>query len=191
LIAGFRLNKHDSTALTLFLREIRNGALKFAQIRVSSEEAALDILQDSMIGFVQAVDKYEKEAWKNLFYKILKRRITDWLRKRTWRNKLAPMLSFSQITPEQEERPPEPEFLGANDTDLNLDAERLLTQFETALSNLPARQQETYLLRQWQGMSVNETADIMKCSTGTVKTHLSRAMQSLKEQLGEWINDET
>jgi len=185
------VSANDGAALTLFLRDIRNGALKYAQIRVASEEAALDILQDSMIGFVQAVDKYEKEAWKNLFYKILKRRITDWLRKRSWRNKLAPMLRFSQLSTEQEEQPPEPEFLGANDTDSNVDAGRLLTQFETALSNLPVRQQEAYLLRQWQGMSVNETADIMNCSAGTVKTHLSRAMQSLKEQLGEWINDDT
>ena len=185
------MNGNDDVALTLFLRKIRNGALKYAQIRVGNEEAALDILQDTMIGFVQAFDKYEKEAWKNLLYKILKRRITDWLRKQTWRNKLVQMLTFSQITSDQEERPPEPEFISANNTDSSFAAQRLIVQFEAALYGLPTRQQEAYLLRQWQGMSVNETADIMNCSPGTVKTHLFRAMQSLKEQLGDWINDET
>ncbi len=185
------LSGSDDVTLTLFLREIRGRALKYAQIRVANEEAALDILQDSMMGFSQVVDSYEEEVWNNLFYKILKRRITDWLRKRSWRNKLAQMLTFSQISGDREEGPPEPEFLDVSDTDSNYAAQRLLMQFEAALAKLPVRQQETYLLRQWQGMSVNETADIMKCSTGTVKTHLSRAMQSLKKQLGEWVDDET
>lgn len=177
-------------ALTSFLREIRNVALKYTQLRVTNEDVALDILQDTMMGFSQVVDQYENEAWKNLFFKILNRRITDWLRKQTWRNRLAQMLTFSQLTGDKDDQPPEPEFLSDSNTDSSYEAERLAIEFESALTSLPDRQQEAYLLRQWQGMSVQETADIMNCSTGTVKTHLSRAMQSLREQLGEWINDE-
>ncbi|MFV2057273.1 MAG: sigma-70 family RNA polymerase sigma factor, partial [Thiohalomonadales bacterium] len=117
----------------------------------------------------------------------------DHLRKQTWRNLLAQILPFSQIVDNNDstaEQPPEPEFWGASDTLASFEAQRLALEFESALKKLPDRQQQAYLLRQWQGLSVNETADIMNCSNGTVKTHLSRAMQSLKEQLGEWLNDE-
>jgi len=38
-------------------------------------------------------------------------------------------------------------------------------------------------------MSVKETAEIMACSEGSVKTHLSRAMHTLKISLGEWIDE--
>lgn len=64
------------------------------------------------------------------------------------------------------------------------DAGILSGHFERVLQSLPARQQEAYLLRQWQGMNVKETADIMGCSQGSVKTHLSRAMQDLKGATG-------
>ncbi|MFV2055818.1 MAG: sigma factor, partial [Thiohalomonadales bacterium] len=91
------LNGKNNKALTLFLREIRGMTLKYTQVRVGNESLALDILQDTMLGFVQVVDRYERTAWKNLFFKILNRRITDHLRKQTWRNRLAQILPFSQI----------------------------------------------------------------------------------------------
>jgi RNA polymerase sigma-70 factor (ECF subfamily) len=54
---------------------------------------------------------------------------------------------------------------------------------ESEVSELPARQREAFLLRYWEEMDVAETAHVMGCSEGSVKTHCSRAVNSLAKAL--------
>ena len=173
--------------LEIFLQTIRTPALKFAANRCGNVDDALDMLQEAMIDFVASAEKFPQEAWKNLFYKILVRRITDRFRKSQWRNKLAKMFSLSSHEDEDNDCTFEPvEF---DDSEEMYRADELSQQFDKALKALPGRQQEAYMLRQWQHLSVRETAEIMNCSEGSVKTHLSRAMSNLKQALGDWIDE--
>ena len=57
------------------------------------------------------------------------------------------------------------------------------TQIVTALRRLPARQREAFTLRVLEELDVADTARIMGCSEGSVKTHLSRARDALQKQL--------
>jgi len=82
------LKPDTRSALEPFLRRIRSPALAFASLRLRDEDTALDMVQETMIGFVKVAPNYEAEAWKNLFYKILLRRITDWQRKVAWRKRI-------------------------------------------------------------------------------------------------------
>ena len=52
-----------------------------------------------------------------------------------------------------------------------------------ALLTLPARQRATVVLRYLEGMSERETAAVMRCSEGTVKSQTSRALTSLRNFL--------
>ena len=55
------------------------------------------------------------------------------------------------------------------------------------LEQLPVKQQQCFLLRSWEGLSVKETARIMNCSEGSVKTHMSRASQKLQQVLSKEV----
>jgi RNA polymerase sigma-70 factor (ECF subfamily) len=60
---------------------------------------------------------------------------------------------------------------------------QVLEAIEQALTRLPARQREAFLLRYWEEFDVAETAAAMGCSEGSVKTHCSRAVAALAGML--------
>ena len=62
---------------------------------------------------------------------------------------------------------------------------QIMGAIEKEVENLPTRQREAFMLRYWEEMSLAETALIMKCSEGSVKTHCSRAVHALATILKE------
>ncbi len=58
-----------------------------------------------------------------------------------------------------------------------------------ALSQLPPGQRRTVVLRYFLGLSVEETATDLRCSTGTVKSQTSQALRKLDELLSPTFNE--
>jgi RNA polymerase sigma-70 factor (sigma-E family) len=54
-----------------------------------------------------------------------------------------------------------------------------------ALATLPAKSRTVVVLRYWADLSVDQVADLLGCSPGNVKSQSARALQKLREQLGE------
>ena len=67
--------------------------------------------------------------------------------------------------------------------DTALEQSQIIALIEEALSELPPRQREAFLLRYWEDMDTAETAAAMGCSEGSVKTHCSRATHALAAAL--------
>jgi RNA polymerase sigma-70 factor (ECF subfamily) len=72
---------------------------------------------------------------------------------------------------------------------LDLDKHRRLLQ--TALSFLPEQQRTAVVLRDLQGLSVSETADAMKISPATVRSHLSTARVRLRDLIRKHLRRRT
>lgn len=171
--------------LNLFFAEVERRALRIAEIAVRDRDEALDLVQESMIKLARHYVSKPAEQWTPLFYRILQNKIRDWHRRRNVRNRV--MVWFGRGD--------------ANDTALDpvaaavdplgrtpeeeLANQQAMGELENAIAALPARQREAFMLRTFEGLDVAGTALAMGCSAGSVKTHFSRAVHSLRDTLGE------
>ncbi|MPZ88087.1 MAG: sigma-70 family RNA polymerase sigma factor, partial [Nitriliruptorales bacterium] len=58
-------------------------------------------------------------------------------------------------------------------------------QMTTALAQLPVRQRTAIVLRYYADLSEADTAEVMRCSVGTVKSSVSRGLRRLRALMGE------
>ncbi len=172
-----------------FLKSVERRAFRMAQIATGSRDDALDVLQDAMLEFVRAYAHKPMDQWKPLFYRIVQNKIRDWRRRSKVRNIFVTFLPGRRQGQDQEDADPlqtlrDPE---APDPYRAAKTSEAIRRLEAVLRDLPPRQQQVFLLRAWEGLSVDETATAMGCSQGSVKTHYSRAITTLQESLrGTW-----
>jgi RNA polymerase sigma-70 factor (ECF subfamily) len=175
----------NQQALDRFLAGIERRAFRIAELATGSADDALDVVQDAMCKLVQCYRHRPEQEWGPLFHRILQNRIKDWHR-RTWvRNRLRTWLRSDD---DDEPADPFASFADtrARDPAWQAQADETLVVLERALRALPLRQQQVFLLRTWEGLDVAETAAAMGCSQGTVKTHYTRALNKLRDLLGEY-----
>lgn len=165
-----------------FLASVEQKAYRMALFALKQRDDALDAVQDAMLQLVQNYSDRSESEWSPLFHRILQNRIQDGHRRKRWTRLLMPWRD-------------EPDDCGAISHEMadkkqlpqaeQLHQDRAMARLQSALQNLPLRQQQAYLLRHWEGLDVKDTAKAMACSEGSVKTHLSRALAVLKKQLSE------
>jgi RNA polymerase sigma-70 factor (ECF subfamily) len=166
------------------LREVEARAYRIALVHVRDRDEALDIVQDAMIRLVHRYAKRPSEEWAPLFYRILQNRIRDIQRRRTVRSRI---LSFFGGTASEDEQDPlvQAPAPRAEEPLAQVQAGDEMEAVEKALRELPARQREAFVLRNFEGLDVAQTAVAMGCTEGSVKTHYSRAVHRLREMLAE------
>ncbi|MCC2638586.1 MAG: polymerase sigma-70 factor, subfamily [Moraxellaceae bacterium] len=173
--------------LDAFLRSVGRRAQVMAEIGTRDRDAALDIVQDSMLALATRYAHKPPAEWGPLFQTILQSRIMDFHRARTRRGRWMTWLAPSADDPEADPWADIPE-VASSDPALLLERARDMETVSAALAALPLRQQQAFMLRVWEGLDTAATAAAMDCSEGSVKTHLSRAMHSMRARLE--ANDE-
>jgi RNA polymerase sigma-70 factor (ECF subfamily) len=172
--------------LDKFLAEVERRAFRIAQVSLRDEDDALDVVQDAMLKLARNYSAKPSAEWRPLFYRILENGIRDLQRRRAVRKRLMVWLPGPKEDPDEEAQDPiDSVAAGGADVPELLMQDQAMAKLETSLRALPARQREAFMLRNFEGLDVAETARAMGCSEGSVKTHYSRAVHTLREQLGE------
>lgn len=165
-------------SLEEFLSGIGTRAFRFAELGLRNRDDALDAVQDAMMKML-AYRERAAEEWTPLFWSILRSRVVDQQRRRTFR------LRWLMPSPEREDGALDWADDGP-DPSRTHDGREAYGRLADALAKLPRRQREAFSLRVLEELDVATTARAMGCSEGAVKTHLSRAREALQRQLEDW-----
>ena len=175
--------------------QVERRAFRQVAYAVRDEQVALDIVQDSMMKLVEKYAEKTAEEFPMLFQRILQNTTRDYWRRQKVRNMWTTLLSSFSVTGDDGEESDPLEVIAGDDQNVidqphaQLEQRETIVLIEEALQKLPARQREAFILRYWEEMDVAETAVVMGCSQGSVKTHCSRAVHTLakllpKDQIG-------
>ncbi len=175
--------------LSEFLAGVERRAFKQAVFAVRDDSHALDIVQDAMLKIAEHYGDRPAAELPLLFTRILQNAIYDYFRRSKVRSNWITL--FSALNPADEPDADPLETLETIDdarsesTETTYEREQVVVIIEQEVAKLPARQREAFLLRYWEDLDVAETAAVMGCSEGSVKTHCSRATHALAKALQE------
>lgn len=178
--------------LSDFLKSVEKRAFKRTVYAVRDDDAALDIVQDSMIRLAEKYADRPAEELPLVFPRILSNATMDWFRRQKVRNAVVRNLSSFESSEDDagggdfdllEALESADGALGAESAADSVSRAQILQIIDSHVGELPARQREAFLLRYWEELDVAETASVMGCSEGSVKTHCSRAVHALAKAL--------
>jgi RNA polymerase sigma-70 factor (sigma-E family) len=162
------MNDHDASYVE-FVTARQDRLRRIAYAVCGDADRAEDVLQEALVKLYLAWSRVRHEGREEAYARriIVRADVDD--RRRPWRR-------WRVLVPDGD--------LARVPARTGLPAEERSALFD-ALQTLPPMQRRTVVLRHWLGLSIEETAAELGISTGTVKSHSSRAVVTLRGLLTE------
>jgi RNA polymerase sigma-70 factor (ECF subfamily) len=170
--------------LDRFFAASEQRAFAHARYALGDPDDALDAVQDAMLSLVRRYAQRPQQEWPGLFYRILENRIRDMQRHRVVRRRV---LGWLPGFADDDESGADPMARAPDDAAVEPSraaaGDAAMASLYRAVQALPRRQRDAFVLRSMHELSVDATAATMGVTSGSVKTHYSRAVRKLREQL--------
>ena len=183
--------------LESFLGEVSKQAYQIAYGALWDQELAFDVVQEAMLKLVEYYRERPANQWPALFRTVLNSKINDQRRKRMFHQSKAKLLSLTGLGQKDKEGTMETELPardqrsdGVSRPESEAHSHELKSRIDAAMLKLPERQRQVFLLREKNGMSIKQSAEILGCSENSIKQHHFRAMRTLRVELAEVWNHE-
>lgn len=174
-------NQAYNSLVQRYQRQVYNLAYRM----LGNAEDAGDLVQETFLRAYNALGTFRQDAsFLTWLYKIASNLCIDQLRSRKAKGTLSLDVELS------EGREPAAD-LRANGPEETAVRESVQDVVQHAIKNLPERYRVVVVMRHLQDMSVDEIARTLNMPTGTVKTHLFRAREMLRERLRPVLEVET
>jgi RNA polymerase sigma-70 factor (ECF subfamily) len=174
--------KGDRLAFEQLIERHKRRAFHIAFDFTRDGEDAKDLSQEAFLKAFTNLKNFDgRSSFYTWFYRILVNLCLDHKR----RHRRAPAEEFDEsmagrIDPSHEPAQP-------RSPDQQILARQISAKVSAALESLPARQRAAFVLKNHQGLSIKEIAELLDTAEGTVKVHLHRAVRALREQLAEFV----
>jgi RNA polymerase sigma-70 factor (ECF subfamily) len=171
----------DTKAFEVLAERYQRKAYYIAFGFARDREEAKDLSQDAFLKAFMNLKHFDgRSGFYTWFYRILVNVCLDHKRRRSRRVNE----EFNEAVENQLE-PSAPIAVSAT-PDKHVMASQFSRKVGVALEGLPAKQRTAFILKNHQGLSIKEIAEVMETAEGTVKVHLHRAVKALRENLSEF-----
>ena len=180
-----RAQAGDRDAFGELVRRWHEQMFRLAWREVQDEAEAVEIVQDVFVRAWQSIGTFRNDSkFSTWIYRITLNRCRDWFRAR----KRARTVSFNRGGREVDDA------IQAADRTASLAAEpveeRLVRQFEVeavrrAMRRLPEKQRRAITLKVFEGLTLQEIADVLNKPLSTVKTRVYQGLITLRRLLAE------
>jgi RNA polymerase sigma-70 factor (ECF subfamily) len=196
LVAALRAGDED--AFAVLVDRYHASMMRVARAYVATNETAEDVVQDAWIGVVRGLSRFEaRSSLKTWMFRIVINKAM------TQGGKDARSVPFSSLGPDEPAMDPScfrdsgrwqgwwvsPDVVGHLPERLLLSKEAR-AKIDAVIATLPANQRVVVTLRDIQGMTAQETCDVLGVSEANQRVLLHRARAKLRTALDAYIRDD-
>lgn len=175
-----RARAGEPAAFEALVKRHQAAAFAVAYQMVRHREDAQDIAQEAFVRVFRGLRDFQGQAaFKTWLHRIVVNLALDALRRRSRH----PGASYDDAREPGEEAREEVGTRPDEDPDRALEAREAGEAIRMALEELPAPQRAALLLREVEGLSYQEIAEVLGCAVGTVMSRLHYARRRLQERL--------
>ena len=176
-----RAQKGDAKAFESLVERYQQKAYRIAFDFTRDRDEAKDLSQEAFLRAYSHLNKFDgRSGFYTWFYRILVNICLDYRRKvqRTTAEEFNETIENQVEVSHPAAHPvsPDQQAIGGE----------FSRKVGAALETLPAKQRSVFILRNHQGLSIREIAEMMETAEGTVKVHLHRAVTALRQKLAEF-----
>ena len=182
-----RVRREDYDAFEELVNRYQDKIFRLALRFVRSETEAKEVVQDTLLTVWRKLDGFKGDSqFSSWLYRVTANAALMRLRSQRRHSEI----STEELDPEVLERTPQygqihsPGDNWSRRPDEQLQSERLKAQIQHAVDELPEIYRTVFLIRDVDGHSTEETAELLGVSIPTVKTRLHRARLALREAIG-------
>ncbi len=175
----------DEAAFGEIMNRYRNPLTNYLYRFLNDYEEAVDLAQETFVRVYFAIDRYHTQfAFSTYIYRIATNLAISEIRRRKRRRLLSLTGLFqSEDDSSVEVQPPDTRIL-ADDELVEEERDETIAR---AIAALPEKYRVPVILRDIEGKSYDEVAEIMELGLGTTKSRISRGRGLLKEKLEHYL----
>ena len=178
------LRRREPEAFTTLFEAYSDRLFRLAVGLLNDEDEAESVVQDAFLRLFESLDRFEgRSKLGTWLYRVTYNASIDQLRKRR------PVQPLAHLPEAEDDAPlmpviltdwthaPEPVFASAE----------AQAELERAIADLPERLRSVFILRELEGLSTAEAAEVLGINEGAVKVRLHRARLALRERLSAYF----
>lgn len=180
-----RFQNGESKAFEALYRKYKMPIFAFLYRQCPTREAAVDLTQDVFARVIRGASSFRHGSrFSTWIYSIARNLAVDAARKRRHRNHLSLDQSLSGDGPSLGDKIPD----AGPGPDRSSTGKQLKDDLAKAISKLPDEQREVFVLREYNGLSFKEIAQITDAKEGTIKSRMRYALESLRSELTDYTD---